>query len=226
MKREGSLEEISDGRLYGPDDLVKADCGGCEGCSACCHNMGDTVVLDPFDFDRISRHLGRTPEDLLNSKIIDLHVEEGMILPHLPTVGSENACVFLNEEGRCGIHIARPGICRLFPLGRYYEGNSFRYFLQIHECRKKSRAKIKVKKWLDTPDLAEYEKYVRSWHGFVSEVKIKVRSMQDSAEMRKMNLAVLQLFYLKPYSGADNFYQQFYSRLQHFRQETWKETEM
>ena len=44
----------------------------------------------------------------------------------------KEACYFLNEEGRCSIHSFRPGICRLFPLGRFYEEEGFRYFLQIH----------------------------------------------------------------------------------------------
>ena len=38
MRRQASLEEISDGHLYGLNDMVKADCGGCSGCSACCLN--------------------------------------------------------------------------------------------------------------------------------------------------------------------------------------------
>lgn len=32
MKREIDMREISDGKLYGPNDLVKADCGDCHGC--------------------------------------------------------------------------------------------------------------------------------------------------------------------------------------------------
>ena len=40
MERYVRLEEISDGRLYGPNDMVRADCGGCEGCPAsCCRGM-------------------------------------------------------------------------------------------------------------------------------------------------------------------------------------------
>ena len=34
MLRNCSLDEISDGRLYEANDMVKADCRGCEGCSA------------------------------------------------------------------------------------------------------------------------------------------------------------------------------------------------
>ena len=36
MKRQVTMEEISDGKLYTSNDLVKADCGDCEGCHACC----------------------------------------------------------------------------------------------------------------------------------------------------------------------------------------------
>ena len=40
MERNVSMDEISDGRLYGLNDMVKADCRDCEGCSACCRGMG------------------------------------------------------------------------------------------------------------------------------------------------------------------------------------------
>ena len=43
MKRYVSLEDISDGHLYTSEDLVKAGCGDCKGCSDCCKSMADTV---------------------------------------------------------------------------------------------------------------------------------------------------------------------------------------
>ena len=48
MRREVTLEEISDGRLYEANDMVKADCQDCKGCFDCCTGMGDSVVLDPL----------------------------------------------------------------------------------------------------------------------------------------------------------------------------------
>ena len=53
MKRQVTMEEISDGKLYTSNDLVKADCGDCEGCHACCTGMGSSIVLDPLDIVRI-----------------------------------------------------------------------------------------------------------------------------------------------------------------------------
>ena len=45
MRREQTLEEISDGKLYDSNDMVKADCHDCEGCCDCCQGMGDSVIL-------------------------------------------------------------------------------------------------------------------------------------------------------------------------------------
>ena len=39
MRREQTLEEISDGKLYDSNDMVKADCHDCEGCCDCCQGM-------------------------------------------------------------------------------------------------------------------------------------------------------------------------------------------
>ena len=77
------------------------------------------------------------------------------------------ACPFLDENERCGIHAFRSGICRLFPLGRLYEEEGFRYFLLTKECKKENRGKVKVKKWLGITNLKAYEQYISDWHQFL-----------------------------------------------------------
>ena len=57
MLRDIDLNEISDGRLYTANDMVKADCMGCQGCASCCQGMGDSIVLDPYDMYRYARGL-------------------------------------------------------------------------------------------------------------------------------------------------------------------------
>lgn len=210
MQRNVRMEDISDGKLYTANDLVKADTGNCEGCSACCKGMGNSIVLDPLDIHRLTKHLGKTMEELLNG-YVELNVVDGIILPNLKMAGKEEACSFLNQEGRCQIHPARPGICRLFPMGRFYENNTFQYFLQVHECQK-SRTKIKVKKWLDMPNIKEYEQYICKWHYFQKDLQKMMESQQD--EMRKkVSMYILQEFYLKPYNMEAGFYAQFEERL-------------
>ena len=212
MKREVDIKEISDGNLYGPNDMVKADCGDCKGCSACCQGMGESIVLDPYDVYRLTTGLNLSFEALLADKI-ELNVFDGMILPNLKMAGEKEACAFLNEEGRCSIHSIRPGICRLFPLGRYYENGSFQYFLQIHECKNENRTKVKVKKWIDTPDLKQNEKFILAWHDFVNEIQTKMMEIPDDALFKKVNMFLLQQFFIERYTEED-FYKQFEERLE------------
>lgn len=46
MRREVDINDISDGKLYELDDMVKADCGGCNGCFSCCMGMGESIILE------------------------------------------------------------------------------------------------------------------------------------------------------------------------------------
>lgn len=143
---------------------------------------------------------------------IELNVVDGIILPNLKMTDKKDACFFLNEEGRCSIHPYRPGICRLFPLGRFYENDSFQYFLQVHECPK-DKTKVKIKKWIDTPDIKKYEKYILDWHDYLKNLKEHVMSPGGEEHVKKIGMYILKTFYLKPYDDTDDFYEQFYSRL-------------
>ena len=77
MEREIDLKEISDGKLYSSSDMVKADCGDCKGCSACCQGMGSSILLDPYDIYRLSTGTGLTFEDLLKDRI-ELNMSDGL----------------------------------------------------------------------------------------------------------------------------------------------------
>ncbi len=216
MKRNVTLEEISDGRLYGLQDMVKADCRGCMGCSRCCRGMGHSIILDPLDVYRLTKGLHQEPSQLIGTAV-ELNVVDGVILPNLRMVGDEETCFFLNGEGRCSIHDLRPGICRLFPLGRYYENGSFRYFLQTGECEEKVRSKVKVSKWIDTPDLVRNQSFVTTWHYLLNQVETLVNDSGDDAFRRNLNVFLLNTFYLKAYDTARDFYEQFEERMQQFR---------
>lgn len=211
MKREIDINDISDGRLYGLNDMVRADCDDCLGCSSCCRGMGDSIVLDPRDIFQMSLGTGKSPKELLET-CLELNVVEGIILPHLKLAGETEACPFLNSEGRCRIHKFRPGICRLFPLGRMYENREIKYFLQIHECPKPSKGKVKVKKWLDVPEAKQYEQFILEWHYLLLDLQDEMEQRQEDQFQKDVNILLLQLFYLCPYEADRDFYQQFQER--------------
>lgn len=212
MDREIDMKEVSDGKLYGLRDMVKADCGGCEGCSDCCRSMGNSIILDPYDIYRLTIGLRRSFEELLD-KEIELNLVEGIILPNLKMSGTQEKCSFLNEKGRCTIHSFRPGICRIFPLGRYYENGGFQYFLQVHECRKEPKTKIKVQKWIDTPNPKQNETFIIEWHYFLKALSRRLEHTEEGSFRKSLSMYILKNFYLKPYEENQDFYEQFRIRL-------------
>lgn len=213
MLREIDLDKVSDGKLYRSNDMAKTDCNGCKGCSSCCRGMGHSIVLDPLDTHRLCTGLQKSCEELLSS-CLELNVVDGVILPNL-RMAAEDACVFL-KGGRCSVHPIRPGICRIFPLGRFYENHSFQYFLQIHECPAPGKNKVKIRKWIDTPDIKRYEKFIADWHYFLKPLQEYTMDFGHGENIQKLCMSILQQFYLKPYAADGDFYQEFYGRMESF----------
>ena len=213
MKRNIDINEISDGKLYGINDMVRAECHDCKGCSDCCRGMGTSIILDPYDVYRLSKGLNLTFEQLLGS-YAELNVVDGIILPNLKMSGTDESCMFLNEAGRCSIHSIRPGICRLFPLGRIYGEGTFQYFIQINECSDKNRTKVKVKKWIDTPNVSVYETYINDWHNYLMDMEKVIADNENDGISRQVSIMLLNTFYIQPYIQEEDFYPQFYNRLE------------
>jgi hypothetical protein len=175
--------------------------------------MGKSIVLDPLDIHRLVVHLNMPFEGLLGDKV-ELNIVDGVILPNLKmSADNNNSCTFLDTNGRCSIHEHRPGICRIFPLGRVYENNDFYYILQVNECPKENKSKIKVGKWIDTPNLKTNQKFISDWHYFIKNVGKIVLDLGNDAVAKKINMEILQAFYMEKYNTDEDFYTQFYKRL-------------
>ncbi len=212
MKRNIDINQISDGNLYELNDMVKVDCNDCVGCSACCKGMGESIVLDPLDIYNLTIGLHTSFEQLL-ANTIELNVVDGVILPNMKMSAENEQCSFLNQEGRCEIHSFRPGVCRLFPLGRYYENGSFKYFLQVHECKYPNKSKIKLKKWIGITDIQKNQDFIIKWHDFIEDIQTQLSKIVNDELLKKIDMFILQHFYMEPYNGEEDFYSQFDARL-------------
>lgn len=206
------LTKISDGKIYAINDMVRAACNDCEGCHSCCSGMGDSIVLDPYDMWCLMEGTGKNFDELYLDAL-ELGVADGVVLPHLKMTGEKEQCFFLNEEGRCSVHAFRPGLCRLFPLGRLYEEDGIKYFLQPDACQKTSRSKVKVSKWLGIPEQKKNEEFLLKWHDFRAVLEKILAQMGDDAG-KTLNMFVIKLFYISLYDAKKDFYEEFDARIQ------------
>lgn len=201
-------------KLYGNNDMVKVGCRDCMGCCDCCRDMGNSIWLDPYDVWQLTKSLSKSFEMLLQ-KEVELHVESGLILPNIHMRGEDMPqCSFLDADGRCSIHAFRPGLCRLFPLGRNYENGRLSYFLLEDACPVPNKSKQKINKWLGIPRLKEYEQFLTDWHALTKQLRtLFADGRADETVIKAINLYFLQTFYMDAYSEKD-FYPQFELRMQ------------
>ncbi len=232
-------EAIENAKLYEINDMVKIGANDCLGCHACCQGMGESIVLDAYDIWQLETHLHTTFAGLLQETVA-LHVSDGLILPSLKMQASKEQCGFLTTEGRCGIHDFRPGLCRLFPLGRHYEDGKLFYFLLEGACPVSQHTKMKVKKWLSVPDSRKYEEFLVTWHDLRKGLQTKLTAVLEQEEgevlkgdgsvpdietekmewVKKVNMNLLHIFYELPYEPED-FYGQFAMRMRAFEEAVW-----
>lgn len=220
MGRYADIEKISDGKIYGENDMVKADTCGCEGCNgACCKGMGESIVLDPYDVHRLCLYLGVTVEKLLET-VAEFNYSDGIILPNIRMNEKNGGCAFLDDNSRCTVHEARPGVCRLFPLGRaWLSEDRFGYILQKNECERAGLTKIKVKKWLDIEDIGKYNEYIIAWHRYITKIRQTVAQIGSAGgdntdtQIKTICMYTLKNFYMMPYESGD-FYSEIIERIE------------
>ena len=188
-------------RLYSAHDMARISSAECAGCGACCRGMGDTIVLDPYDIWQLTAGTGKPFQALLGN-CLDLHVEEGVILPHLMMRKDTESCTFLGPDGRCTIHVFRAGICRLFPLGRQYDGPKTSYFIVEGGCVNGRLSKVRIDRWIGIPDLADYERFKGKWRSLLRTLKARLAAEPSEEVQRSINLYFLRTFYMTPYESA------------------------
>ena len=192
----------------------------CDQCGDCCRHRTD-ILLTPFDLNRIARHLGTKPQEVVERYCI-VYVGESSRFPLvlLKAVGKDEACPFL-KDNRCSIHQHKPTVCALFPLGRAMiydrkadsgsrQERKLFYFLQDIRCGTKDETHT-VKEWLGEFDLADSEVWFFAWSDALARLSVGIHALEKIVPERVMQMVFNTIFntiYLNYYSGMD-FMQQF-----------------
>ena len=90
--------------------------------------------------------------------------------------------------------------------------------MQKDACRKPGRTKVKVEKWLDTPQQRKNEKFLLEWHAFRKKMEEKIKQQTDGQAGKTLNLFLLKQFYITLYKEDGEFYEQFAKHLEEAEQ--------
>ena len=198
MIRDIDSSMITPDKLLTSRDMARLGCRDCEGCSDCCRGRASAITLDPTDIRLLKEGLNYSFQGLLDGGFITLSVVDGVVLPSLALKPESDECIFLNEQGRCGIHSFRPGICRMFPLARLWkEDGSFCYFLQEGECPRPGGAKIRIARWLGYPDIRGYEQQVRTYHDALSALRDQLKKDLSHEEQVCLQRSFLEHWFME-----------------------------
>lgn len=85
----------------------------CQMCGHCCEGEGG-IIVSPTDLTRILDHLKMSAEEFTEKYG---EVKDGKLRIR---VGEDNFCIFFVQGKGCGVHVAKPNICRAWP---YFRGN-------------------------------------------------------------------------------------------------------
>ena len=69
-----------------------------------------------------------------------------------------------------------------------------------------------MKKWIDTPNLKQYEWFVNDWHNFLKKMEERAVGADEQAA-KQVSMFLLQNFYIKPYDRSKDFYVQYEERM-------------
>ena len=72
---------------------------------------------------------------------------------------------------------------------------------------------MKVKKWIDTPDVKRYDSYINQWHYFLKDLQQIAAEDEEGTAAKTISMYVLKQFYLTPFQAEADFYGQFERRM-------------
>jgi Fe-S-cluster containining protein len=214
------IAENMDKMEVGLDDTFRFKCYGC---GKCCKNRED-ILLNPKDLFNIALSLGKSTAEVMDS-ICDRYIGGSSRIPlvRLQPVGKNMVCPLL-KDNRCTVHALKPGVCALFPLGRFVKYNaedgkadlsgnaSVSYLLNPIECG--GHRNNTVRRWLESFGLDPNDPYYLRWTDFFMNMSNYVRNL-ESAE-RKLPpqgfvaiWSVLQHLLYENYDTAQDFMPQF-----------------
>lgn len=166
----------------------------CVGCGECCRNIYQQVPIEGLDAFRMTKYLQKQDnsitcvDDFLERYCEPVLLGEcGYFVYFLKTKGTDNACVFL-ENNRCTIHACNPRACRTYPFiaAPCGEGESFEWLISYERKHHFNGPKVHTKTWMKKRFTAEDEAFLRTDLGNAKEISRLLKRIPEKDKVRAL----------------------------------------
>lgn len=179
----------------GLDDTFQFDCKTCGKC--CIHR--DDVLLHPKDIYNMAKELHLTTEELIE-KYCEVYIGQDSRIPivRLKPRGSVHRCPLLKDR-KCQVHDAKPGICKLYPLGRYLvllgktsadiDMDSVQYIFNKPDCKGSEGTETHtVREWLESFGIPVKDEFFIKWQKLVMEMGTVFRKIEKKVSEKTLEM--------------------------------------
>lgn len=185
-----------------PEDTFKFSCTMC---GDCCRKRSEPILLTGLDVFRIAQALEVKPTEVLE-KYTRGYLGDTSHIPVfvLKERTGDGSCSLL-RKGRCTVHVNKPVVCAIYPLGRVSisDGSGeIKYFNQEHACTKGLNGgevqEWTLKAWLEEFNIHNLDSQSKAWNKIASGIATTTCQMDEkdiSPLMTEIMLTALYMAY-------------------------------
>ena len=158
----------------------------CSGCAECCRHVKATVPVDCQDAFYLTKHLRDIGLDIC---CVDQFLSEfaepelldecGYFVYFLKSVGTDDSCIFLNEN-RCSVQKAKPLACRLYPfVVDPSESGAFHYLYSKERMHHFHGPMVETRNWMKQNFPQESRAFLQAEYAKVKPISRLLRSIPE-----------------------------------------------
>lgn len=190
MDKQDYIDSIYN-NIIGPDDTFEF---GCKQCGNCCRTRADPIMLTGYDLFNIAKATNLTLIEAMVKYTECISGADSRLPVVILTERLDGSCKLL-RKGKCMIQQDKPLVCRLYPLGRLFDGKQYSYFTQ-DACKGESQ-KIKLKDWLEEFHIPDYDEASILWGKLVYGAALYMQKLlkENSEKVEAFQKSCLYAFY-------------------------------
>lgn len=167
---------------------------GCKQCGNCCRSREEPIILMGYDVYNMAQSLNLSPTDTL-VKYTECVLGTDSNLPVVILKERLDGSCSLLRKGKCSIQEDKPMVCRIYPLGRFFDGKQFKYIRQ-NAC-KGDGTPVKVIDWLTSFKVLEQEEDALLWHDMLMSCVMYMQRLlkKNPKQVEAFQKSCLYVFY-------------------------------